>query len=287
VSLTYTQQSVREQSPMAVPPFHDLTFPDGTVWSHFYRCDAGYLLRFPGLADFEVSCDGSQVQAWPVPGVTNGTVEHLYLNQVVPLALSRQGKLMLHGSSVDVDGQGVAFLGVSGRGKSTLATSFATRGRRFLSDDGLHLEWAGTRFQVIPSHPSVRLWQDSQDALDMGSTPMAPAIDFTTKARLLAGGDLAYSGEPLPLRRIYFLGPGDAPSVTIQALKPAAALIALTRQCFILDVDQQDALARHFDDLCRLSNLPVHFDLDYPRRYEDLSRVREAILRHANEDLRT
>jgi hypothetical protein len=283
MSLTYTQRAGREQSPMAAPPFHDMTLPDGSVWSHFYRSGAGYLLRFPGLADFDVSCDGSRVPAWPVPGVTPGTVEHLHLNQVVPLALSRQGKLVLHGSSVDVDGQGVAFLGVSGRGKSTLAASFAIAGQRFLSDDGMHLEWADTRFQIVPSHPSVRLWQDSQVALDMESAPMAPAIDFTTKARLLAGGDLAYSGEPLALRRIYFLGPGDASSVTIRAVKPAAALIELTRQCFILDVDQQDALAGHFDDLCRLANLPIHFELDFPRRYEDLPRVREAILRHASE----
>ncbi len=287
MSLIYKQRAGREQSPMAAPPFHDMTLPDGTVWSHFYRSDAGYLLRFPGLADFEVSGDGSQVQAWPVPGVTTGTVEHLHLNQVVPLALSRQGKLMLHGSSVDVDGQGVAFVGVSGRGKSTLAASFATAGRRFLSDDGMHLEWADTRFEIIPSHASVRLWEDSQDALDIGSAAMAPAIDFTTKARLLAGGDLAYCGEPLPLRRIYFLGPGDTASVTIQAMKPADALIALTRQCFILDVDQQDALARHFEDLCRLANLPIHFELDYTRRYEDLPRLREAIIRHAAKDHRT
>ena len=173
-----------------------MTLPDGTLWTHFYRSDAGYLLRFPGLADFEVSGDGGQVQAWPAPGVTAATVEHLHLNQVVPLALSRQGKLMLHGSSVDVDGQGVAFVGVSGRGKSTLAASFATEGRRFLSDDGMHLEWADTQFQIIPSHPSVRLWEDSQDGAGrVGSTPMAPAIDFTTKARLLAGGDLAYCGR--------------------------------------------------------------------------------------------
>ncbi|MEO8655644.1 MAG: hypothetical protein ABI409_16070, partial [Ramlibacter sp.] len=98
---------------------------------------------------------------------------------------------------------------------------------------------------------------------------------------------VAYEEGPLPLRRIYFLGPADTTSVTIQSMKPAAALIALTRQCFILDVDQQDTLARHFEDLCRLANLPIHFELDYPRRYEDLPRLREAIIRHAAEDHRT
>ena len=283
MSLIYVQQAEREQSAVAASPFHTMTLPNGALWTYFYRCDAGYLLRFPGLADFEVSGDGGQVQAWPAPGVTAATVEHLHLNQVVPLALSRQGKLMLHGSAVDVDGQGVAFVGASGRGKSTLAACFATEGRRFLTDDGLHLESEGDRFHIIPSHPSIRLWEDSQAALTSTSTPMAPAIEITTKARLLAGGDLAYCDEPLPLHRIYFLGEGNASTVAIQAMKPAEVLIGLTRQCFILDVDQQDTLARHFDGLCRLSNLPIHFELDYPRRYADLPRVREAILRHASE----
>jgi hypothetical protein len=177
-------------------------------------------------------------------------------------------------------------VGSSGSGKSTLAASFAIAGRRFLSDDGMHLEWADTQFQIIPSHPSVRLWEDSQDALEVGSAAMAPAIDFTTKARLLAGGGLAHCAEPRPLRRIYFLGPGDASAVDIQPMKPTEALIALTRQCFILDVEQQDALATHFEDLCRLSNMHIHFQLDYPRRYEDLQRVRDAIVRHASQDSR-
>jgi serine kinase of HPr protein (carbohydrate metabolism regulator) len=94
--------------------------------------------------------------------VTSATVEHLYLNQVLPLALSRQGKLVLHGSAVDIGGQGVAFLGESGRGKSTLAASFATEGTRFLTDDGLLLEWVGECCMIIPSHPSIRLWQTAK-----------------------------------------------------------------------------------------------------------------------------
>ena len=143
-------------------PFHQWSFPDGTLWTQFYRQGGGYLLRFPDLADFEVSADGATVLGFPAPGVTSPTVEHLYLNQVLPLALSRQGKLVLHGSAVDIGGQGVAFLGESGRGKSTLAASFATEGTRFLTDDGLLLEWVDGHCMIVPSHPSIRLWEDSQ-----------------------------------------------------------------------------------------------------------------------------
>jgi len=42
--------------------------PDGTLWTQFYRTDSGYLLRFPGLADFTLSPAGLDVTATPFPG---------------------------------------------------------------------------------------------------------------------------------------------------------------------------------------------------------------------------
>ena len=190
---------------------------------------------------------------------------------------------MLHGSAVDIGGQGVAFLGESGRGKSTLAASFATEGTRFLTDDGLLLEWVDGRCMIIPSHPSIRLWEDSQDALVNASAAMAPAVSFTSKARFLAGQGIAFCDEARPLRRVFFLGEGDAQAPTIEPLRPAEALIELVKHSFLLDIEARDMLVRHFDDLTRLAELPIYFRLDYPRDYDALPAVREAIIRHALE----
>ena len=121
-------------------PFHQYLFDDGTVWTEFYRADGRYLLRFPGLADFEISEDGTEVFAYPVRDVDEATVEHLYINQVVPLALSRQGKPAFHASVVTVPGGSIAFLGKTGMGKSTLAASFALHDSAFLTDDALIIE---------------------------------------------------------------------------------------------------------------------------------------------------
>lgn len=283
MSVHYQEQAERAQVPVATVPFHEWVMPDGTLWTQFFRQAGGYLLRFPDLADFEVSADGSQAQGWPAPGVTSATVEHLYLNQILPLALSRQGKLVLHASAVDIAGHGVAFLGESGRGKSTLAASFATEGMRFLTDDGLLLEWVDGRCMIIPSHPSIRLWQDSEDALMQADAATAPAVSFTSKARFLAGPGVAFCAETRPLRRVFFLGEGDALVPTIEPLRPAQALIELVKHSFLLDIEARDLLARHFDDLTRLAALPIYFRLDYPRSYGALPAVHQAITRHALE----
>jgi hypothetical protein len=247
------------------------------LWTQFFRKGAGYLLRFPDLADFEVSADGHSVQGWPAPGATSPTVEHLYLNQVLPLALSRQGELVLHGSAVDIGGQGVAFLGESGRGKSTLAASFATEGTRFLTDDGLLLEWADGRCMIVPSHPSIRLWQDSEGALMKPDAATAPAVSFTSKSRFLAGQGIAFCDKSRPLHRVFFLGDGSAAVPTLEAMRPAEALIELVKHSFLLDIEARDLLMRHFDDLTRLAALPIYFRLDYPRDYGALPAVRDAI----------
>ena len=82
-------EAERPQAPIAEAPFHAWAFPDGTPWTEFHRRGRDYLLRFPELADFEVSHDGRSVRAWPAPGITQETVRHLYLNQALPLALRR------------------------------------------------------------------------------------------------------------------------------------------------------------------------------------------------------
>lgn len=282
--ISLRQSGSRPQKPLPQAPFHHWVSPEGTEWTLFFRLASSYLLRFPELADFEVSRDGRTIAVWPAPGVAWGTVEHLHLNQVLPLALSRQGQLMLHASAVEFSGVGVAFIGESGRGKSTLAASFATTGSRCLTDDGLQLEWVEGQCRITPGHPSVRLWEDSQNALVHEAVALAPAVHYTTKARILAGDAMAFCRHSQPLRRVYFLGEGLAPAPTIEAVRPAEALIELVRNSFLLDIEEKELLAWHFQELVRLAESPIYYRLDYPRRYEDLPQVREAIIRHANTD---
>jgi hypothetical protein len=274
----------RLQKPTGKDPFHVWTFPDGTVWTYFYRNGRDYLLRFPDLADFEVSANGHAVHCWPVPGISEGTVQHLYLNQVLPLVLGKQGKLVFHASAIETGSGALVFMGESGRGKSTLAASFATNGFRFLTDDGLIVEEENSRYQVQPSHPSIRLWQDSQEALVAADVPIAPPVQHTSKARFLAGEDIAFCGEARPLQRIYFLGEGTASTVEFQSMGPSEALMELVRHSFLLDIEEQAMLASHFDRLARLVSAPIFCRLDYPRRYEDLALVRQAIIEHATEE---
>jgi len=265
-------------------PFHQWSFPDGTVCANFFRFGASYLLSFPGLADFKVSGDGIDITSYPALDTSVATVDHLYLNQVMPLALGLQGKLVFHASAVETPAGAITFMGVSGRGKSTLAASFAESGFRFLTDDGLLLEKSEGGYLVQPSHPSIRLWDDSRHALVHEAATLAPPVQFTLKARILSDNVLAFCNKAQPLRRVYFLGDGSTSQVSIDHMKSSEALMGLVNHSFLLDIEAQDVIAKHFDELTQLVKMPIYYRLDYPRRYADLQRVREAILRHALED---
>ncbi len=256
-------------------------FPDGALWTEFHRADGGYLLRFPDLADFQVSADALHVTGFPAPEVSDATMQHLYLNQVLPLVLSKLGKLVFHASAVEVGEGAVAFVAESGRGKSTLAASFAVNGFRFLTDDGLVVEPSVRGFEALPSHPSIRLWADSEAALVPPTARRAPPVHYTAKARFLADEDLVFCKQPRPLRRVYFLGDGSAATLEFRRLSGAEALVEWVRHSFLLDIEEKPRLASHFDQVAALANQPIHYRLDYPRRFEDLACVREAILEHA------
>jgi hypothetical protein len=274
----FSTGGVRLQAPLDQEPFHTWTMPDGSIWTEFHRLPDRYLLRFPGLADFEISRSDLAVVCRPTAGTNKSTLQHLYLNQVQPLVLSKQGQLVFHGSAVDVGQAAVAFIAASGRGKSTMAASFATSGYPFLTDDGLVLESRSAGYVVLPSHPSLRLWEDSEEALLAAGTPRAPAVEYTSKARLLPGEALPFCDQPRHLAMVCFLGDAEVEDTELVPLTPSEALAEWTRHSFLLDIEEKPRLAAHFRDVSALALQPIHYRLDYPRDYSLLPSVRSAIL---------
>ena len=280
--IRYSIAPAGPQEPIHEEPFHRYTFDDGTVWTEFYRSGDRYLLRFPDLADFEVSADGTEVVAHPTEGLDETTIEHLYINQMVPLALSRQGRPAFHASVVTVEGGAVAFLGKTGMGKSTLAASFALNEAAFLTDDSLIIEEQDDGCLALPSHASVRLWEDSVDALVSDDASKAAAISYSNKARLLAGDALTYNEAPARLLAAYALVDEEPGEVSITPLSGSERHMAWVENSFLLDIEDRDLLAEHFDWTHRIASRVPTFSLDYVRDYGMLADVRQAVTTHAS-----
>lgn len=257
-------------------------FDGGQEWlTVSQRQDGDYQLLFDGNLQFLVSADGLRIVAPDNLDISQETLDVLYFNQVLPLALSRQGKLVLHAACVEVGATSLAFVGKSGQGKSTLAASFARNGHRFLTDDGLQIEDSAEGIVIQPSRPSIRLWDDSRDAVLHVGRVTAPPADYTSKSRFLADEALAWCDEARPLRYAYLLADDGATVPTITPVRPSEAMVELVSYSFLLDIEEREALTRHFSQLSRLVSAVKVFRLDYPRDYASLPDVRQAILDHA------
>lgn len=278
--MRFVVQPIRPFVSQPSPSFHQWCLPDGTLWLQFYRTPSGYLLRFTDLADFEISADGQTIDCWPLAAISDSTIQHLYLNQILPLALGQQGKLVFHASAVEIGEVAVAFMGASGRGKSTLATSFATNGLRFLTDDGLVVEAQDGHYQVLPSHPSIRLWKDSEEALICPNTLKAPPVQFTAKSRFLSGHGIGFCEQPRPLQQIYFLGEGKSEHFVCTRIDPALAFIELVKHAFLLDIAAPTLLTNQFAGLSPLAQQIPCYHIDYPRNFATITAIRQAIINH-------
>jgi hypothetical protein len=285
--MAFTLLDSRSQVVLQAAMFAEWLFPDGARAASFYRTGGGYLVRFPDLADFEISRDALAIACHPAPSVTEATCRNLYLNQVLPLALSKRGKLVIHASAVELPPAHAAiFAGRSGSGKSTLAAAFATAGHSFLSDDGLVVEEDGDGYRAVPSHPSIRLWNDSEEAV-IGAGPLAiSTARAPSKQRVDAQGAIAFCHEPRPLSCVYFLGEAKAAAPQFERLAASQALIEWVKNSFLLDPEERPLLASHFERLTRLVVRLPCFRLHYQRRFDALGSVRQAIAEHCRSMLR-
>jgi len=175
----------------------------------------------------------------------------------------------------------VAFLGKTGMGKSTLAASFALNEAAFLTDDSLLIEEQDDHCLALPSHASLRLWEDSVDALISDDAAKAAAISYSNKARLLAGDALTYNEAPVRLLAAYTLVGEEPGKVSITPLSGSEWHMAWIENSFLLDIEDRDLLAEHFDWTHRIAARVPTFALDYMRDYGMLADVRKAITTHA------
>ncbi|MGB3761425.1 MAG: hypothetical protein WBA07_34445, partial [Rivularia sp. (in: cyanobacteria)] len=90
--------------------------------------------ELPEIGTFLIR-DGKEIIIEPVTGVDDSLLRTGVLGPVLCVLLRQRGLLVIHASCININNKGVAFMGGSGWGKSTLATAFHTKGYDVLTDD--------------------------------------------------------------------------------------------------------------------------------------------------------
>ncbi len=275
---TFELLAASAQTELEQEPYDFWVTPEGNIAAEFYRSEEGFLLRFPGEADFQIKPDQSSVSCTPVPHKPDDLPITLFKNSIRPVLGNHLGGLNLHGSGVAIGNSAVAFVGPSRRGKTTLAGAFARSGFPCLTEDVIELEPSGSSFTLIAQEPHLRLFRDSAEFL-LGKK-LEDAETDDEKVLLDESSALEFSCKKHPLRCIFFLGDCETDDVEVRPINQAAAIAELLQQSFVLDVEDQDRLRDHFLRLSHLAKSVPCYELDYPREFERLNDVTTVITRH-------
>ncbi len=271
---------------------------DSLSWAHHWRdkdeqicismavIDEEYILRFPDLVDFSIAPARGSIEYYADTLIPVETIRHLLLDQVIPRLLGQQGRLVLHASAVALEGEHrvIAFIGDSGWGKSTLASSFLTRGATLLTDDCLLLERCSDKMICIPNYDGVRLFSDSAQHIFDDSLKRTRVAHYSEKKRLMIQCSHSTSRpERMELAGVVLLNdPNQSPEparITMQAIQGAGDLIQMISQLFVIDASPPAIYSGFFRKLGEVLSLGVPiYRLDYLHDYTLLPEVQECVL---------
>ena len=269
-----------------VSPFLSIPRPTGKPWLSCFDETDGYRLQFPDLADFLVDRSGSIIRYTTARHTPPDVLQHLILNQVLPLILNLRGQEALHATAILTPNGVCAFAGPAGAGKSTLAASFQLAGYPVICDDCLVLREDRDRIVALPAYPGIRLAEDAVEGLKARSHVHRSNKRRTSKHLLLVKDPFcSFPSEPQPLIRVYTMAPFStekpSPGFRTPLIEPLSlrdGFIEVLACLFRLDVADRRMLHRQFEFVNRLTaHVPVS-RLRVPHTFSTLAAVRRMIV---------
>lgn len=258
---------------------------DDEQWLQFGRVKDSigvrqYALLFTHLVLFMLDADFRKVRCYPFPETSDSTIQHLFLDQVIPIILSAKRKgLVLHASGVRFNDRCVAIAGSSGVGKSTLAGMLCKNGLQFVSDDFVFVREAEHGFEAVPSYPSLRVWDDTQRLLSVAPGHVKEVAHYSSKRRISIGALGTFCPDPVRLAAIllpeFICGDED---VQLVRLAGGGLVPKLGQYSFHLDSKNEDWQVQEFSVLAKLVERVPMFRLSVPRDLEYTDRVAAMIL---------
>ena len=194
---------VRAVFPPDSPPT-DARRSDNVVWRRHWLRDDRLVIEFVDLATVEVDKPSSTVVFDRL--LPPEMEQHLLFDHVLPLALAREGALLLHAGLISRGGKGVVLGGASGAGKSTLTAFASQEGWTVGGDDGAVL-FPTKRPTVEPTYSTVRLTPESADLLGFAQEGTSSVVG---KMRLAGNGIMGFRQDPVELSLIAIIEPVPA-----------------------------------------------------------------------------
>ncbi|WP_166996728.1 hypothetical protein [Paramicrobacterium fandaimingii] len=233
-----------------------LDFETNEPWYTLVRTAQGDLhFRVHGVCDYLISSDFRDVELRMNAGVERGMDGVMTVGALVSLLLYLKGTSVFHGSAVDVGGRGIAFVGHSGQGKTTMATLFCAEGASVITDDVLVVDSAQMRPRIRRGTRELRLRSGIEELADRAA---GGAFRVSADARRVIAPRHSDAAD-VPLHAIVVPNPTrDGSPMRFERLGEKDALLALLGFPRLMGWRDQSVLSRVFKDASVLAaRVPV------------------------------
>jgi hypothetical protein len=229
-------------------------------WYTATSTGTGFRIRFRDCGEFVISDDLAEVEVRRAPSGRADLLPILLAGTVSAFLLTLRGHTVLHASAVAIDGSALAFVGQSGRGKTTLAALLCVGGAQLVTDDVLTVE-AGPPVQCLGGASELRL-----------RSAASPIADIRPHAKTRSTADqrlaLALESAPLvrhPLAAIVVPAPSrTATDVEVRRLAPSMAVFRLLSFPRVHGWSRHDVLSRDFSTFSAIVNSVPVYDVTVP-----------------------
>jgi hypothetical protein len=198
---------------------------DQTGWIELSRQQA--ILYVDQVGVFKL-IEGREVVVNPLAEVRESLLRLCILGPVMGVLLYQRGKLVLHASVLDFDGNAVAFMGGSGWGKSSLAAALLRSGHDLISDDVAPVELSDGMATILPGLFRLKIDLEVAETLNIESEDLLILDPANRKKdwRVAPNG----STHPTLLKQIYVLGVDHCSHIA--PIRPQAGVIELVRHSY-------------------------------------------------------
>lgn len=160
------------------------------------------LIRIPKVANFLIK-NGKEIIIDPVTR-NIADIKTFLLSNILGGLLNQRGLFPMHASAVIINGYGVIFSGISGIGKSTLATTLASKGYKIITDDIAAIKIIDNIPYIIPSFSSIKLWDDSIKELAIDKNQVR-VLRKSTNKKILRRQYQYFCDLPVKIRHIFII----------------------------------------------------------------------------------
>ncbi len=235
------------------------------------------IFAVPSVAKYRVYA-GREIIIDPEPGADNLLLQGYIVGAAMAILLNQRGRLVLHASAVNVFGKGVAFLGASGAGKSSIAAGLMMRGHSLLVDDLVSIDIKTDTAVIYPGFPQLKISKDLAESLDNRDTQLEYMDDLDEKQnyRLMN----RFHQDSIEVKQIYVLELSEGDQLEIQELPLQQSVIELVRYSMPTSIAQYDKVA-NFNKCVKLAELTDIYRLVRPLSLELIAHAAAKIEKRA------